>query len=105
MSPPDDLVEIGARLDEGERDRPLSFHWRTIDFARIHALGVPHQKDKDRNAARNAILTEAILAHDEGRWVSYSRRKEFYAGLRRYHGTAYTYATVTAAIDELLRLD
>jgi len=87
-----------------EPDRPLTFHWRTIDADLIHSLGVPLSRNKDFNAARNSILTEAALAHYEQRWVSYSRRKGFYAGLRRYYGTAYTFSTVIPAVEELLRL-
>ncbi|MDN3575019.1 hypothetical protein [Methylobacterium longum] len=103
MLPPD-LVEAPSPLELWKRDRPLSFHWRTRDFERIHALGLYRNVDRKRNSARDAILTEAILAHDEGRWVSYSRHKAFYTGIQRYHGTDYTYATVLSVVDELLRL-
>lgn len=103
MLPPD-LVETPSPLEPWKRDRPLSFHWRTRDFERIHALGLHRHVFRKRNSARDAILTEAILAHDEGRWVSYSRHKAFYTGAQRYHGTDYTYATVLSVIDELLRL-
>jgi hypothetical protein len=87
----------------GERDRPLTFHWRTRDADLIQALGVSHSANKDFNSARNSILIEAALTSNEDRWVSYSRRKAFYAGLRRYHGTAYTFTTVLLAVEELCR--
>ena len=101
---PADLMEETVHREPKQRDRPLSFHWRTVDFDRIRALGIVHDTDKRRNTARNSILTEAVLARDEGRWVSYSRRKEFYVGSQRYHGTAYTHAIVTSVVDEMVRL-
>jgi hypothetical protein len=104
MLPPFDLDDFDPR----ERDRPLTFHWTSIaDWTRLPELpwsSAKGKRGKCWNAALNSILTEAVLAHDEGRWVSYSRRKEFYAGLTRYHGTAYTFATVTSVIAELVRL-
>ena len=39
------VVEISACLGERERDRPLGFHWRTIELERIQGLGVPHHTD------------------------------------------------------------
>src|SRR5918994_6041174 len=90
--------------DQNGRDLPLGFHWSTIDYDRIHALGVPHHGDRHRNRARNSLLTEAVLAHEAGRWVSYSRRKEHYVGLWRYHGAAYSYANVVSSVDEGERL-
>lgn len=98
-----DGQDTGASLAH-ERDRPLTFHWRTRDVDLIQALGVSHSTNKDSNAARNSILIEAALTSDEDRWVSYSRRKAFYAGLRRYHGTAYTFTTVLPAVEESRRL-
>ena len=53
----------------------------------------------------NAILTEAVLAGYEGRWVSYSRRKIFYTETKRYRGTSYTYTSVLRTIDHLAGLD
>ncbi len=66
------MAPLPVSTEQAERDRPLSFHWRTIDYEHISALGVSHHRDRDRNAARNSILTEAVRAHAEGRWVSYS---------------------------------
>lgn len=100
---PDFAEDLSCR--EEERDRPLSFHWHTLDFERIHALGLDCSAEKKRGQARNAILAEAILAHDERRWVSYSRHKAFYSGQRRYRGTAYTYTRILPVIDELLQLN
>jgi hypothetical protein len=43
--------EVGVSLlitnsEQDERDRPLCFHWRTIDYERIAALGVSHHKER-----------------------------------------------------------
>ena len=82
------------------RDRPLGFHHR-IGRAVLDSLGLPKPKNEHREIARAAILAEAILAHDEGKTVSYSRRREFYTGRQRYMGPAYTYANVISEIDVL----
>jgi hypothetical protein len=58
-------------------------------------------KHKGRNAARNFILTEAMIAHEIGRSVSYSRRTNFYTGLVGYYSPHYTYANVRPVIEEL----
>jgi len=83
-----------------ERDRPLGFRHR-IDKAALMSLGLPKPKNEHREIARASILAEAILAHDEGKAVSYSRRRQFYTGRRRYMGPAYTYSNVISAIDVL----
>ena len=84
------------------RDRPLSFRHR-IDKAALESLGLPKPKNKHREIARASILAEAILAHDEGKAVSYSRRRQSYTGQQRYTGSAFTYANVISEID-LLKL-
>ncbi|MBM3571691.1 MAG: hypothetical protein FJX52_04905 [Alphaproteobacteria bacterium] len=64
------------------RDRPLSFHWRSVDDDWIKRLDLPQPRSTDYGRARAAILTEAVIAarYEGGRSVSYSRRREFYAG-------------------------
>jgi hypothetical protein len=83
-----------------ERDRPLSFRHR-IDKTALESLGLPKPKNEHREIARASILAEAIFAHDEGKAVSYSRRRQFYTGRQRYMGSAYTYANVISEIDVL----
>jgi hypothetical protein len=87
--------------DVTDRDRPLSFHWRTVDF--VHLLGLPLAHNRAYDATRSAILAEAILAAEVGHGVSYSRRRGFYSEGRRYRGTSFTYASVMAAIAGLDR--
>lgn len=82
------------------RDRPLRFHHR-IDEPALESLGLPKPKNEHRKIARASILAEAILAQDEGKAVSYSRRRQSYTGRQRYMGPAYTYSNVISAIDVL----
>jgi len=83
------------------RDKPLSFHWKTLDDTWLDALGLPPARSDKERRARNAILTEAAIVGraEPDRWISYSRARDFYARKRRYHGTAYTYRTVLPIID------
>lgn len=86
-----------------ERDRPLTFHWRPRTDVTIKSSVFASRQSTDREIARQHIIAEAMLAHEEGRYVSYSRRKAFYTGRRRYHGTAFTYANVLSAVEDLLQ--
>jgi len=85
------------------RDKPLSFHWETLDDTWLDALGLPPARSDKEGRARNAILTEAVIVGraEPDKYISYSRARDFYAGKRRYHGTAYTYRTVPPIIDNL----
>ena len=80
-----------------EHDLPLTFHWRTHSQA-IAALDLPPTRSPRREDARNAVLTEAVLADEGNHWVSFSRRKDFYSGRRRYHGNSFTYRYVLGAV-------
>lgn len=87
------------------RDLPLTFHWRALDNDWIKALDLPsHNRKSDE--ARASVLLNARVASQvaPGQWISYSRRREWWSTGRRYRNTAYTYATVVSAVDELARL-
>ncbi len=86
-----------------ERDKPLSFHWKPLDPTWIDSLSLPAARSKKEADARASVLTEALVVAraEPTRWISYSRRRGFYAGQQRYSGTAYTYATVPPVIDQL----
>ena len=90
-------------LSESERDRALSFHWNPLDFGIFDRLSLPAPRNRQRACARGSILTEAYIIGraEPHRWISYSRRRDFYADQQRYRGTAYTYDTVVAEIDQL----
>jgi hypothetical protein len=83
-----------------ERDRPLGFHWRTPEVVRL--LGLPPANNAYQ-AARGAILAEAILGWECGQRVSYSRSHDFYSTGKRYRGTGFTYASVMWAVADLAR--
>jgi hypothetical protein len=73
--------------DQGkpERDFALGFHWPTGQDL-IGGLGLPGARNDHYQEARNAVLTAAYyLAGKTGRWISYSRRRAFYAARHRYH--------------------
>lgn len=86
----------------GNRDRPLSFHWKAQDETWSTHLDLPPTSSKRYAQARASILLEAYLVGraEPERYISYSRHKKFYSNLMRYHGTAYTYANVVSAVDQ-----
>lgn len=89
------------------RDHPLSCHWRPVVPDAYDALSLPPVRSKAAAIARTEILTEAFVIGraDAKAWVSYSRRRAFYAVRRgRYWPTTYTYDTVVPAVDQLAGL-
>ncbi len=93
-----------SEYDERElRDRHLGLHWRIPNRDLILALGVPFRNEKQFRAI-NSILTEVVLAAEEGRRVSYSRHRPSYTGKQRFHGISYTLRTITRSVDELVEL-
>ena len=89
-----------------ERDKPLSFHWRTVDEFWIDDLSLPKPRSRKHDAARSAIIVDAALSGiaEPGKWISYSRRHDWWNQGKRYRESAFTYATVVPAVDELRRL-
>ena len=85
------------------RDKPLSFHWNAQDKAWLDRLDLPAVRSQAAAKAQASILLEAVVVGraEPGRFISYSRRNEFYTDLLRYHGTTYTFANVVPAIDKL----
>jgi hypothetical protein len=97
----EDNMYEAAILDKSEEDRPLSFHSQ-VDAARVERLRLPSARTKPLLLVRNAIVTDAILAHEAGKAVSYSRNNNFYAREVRYRGLPFTRGNIFATI-ELLR--
>lgn len=91
-----DLLSAGHTAGH---DLPLTFRWRSASRALRH-LGLPEAKDSRYEDVRNATLTEARLAAEVGQWVSFSRRKEYYARRSRYFGDAVSLRTVAAAVNQ-----
>src|SRR6516162_7595605 len=85
------------------RDRPLCFHWKAVDDDWMKSLRLPLPRNRRHAEARASVLLEALIANlvAPGQWVSYSRRKEWWSNRTRYRDTAYSYAAVLSAVDEL----
>jgi hypothetical protein len=92
--------------DNSPNDKPLAFHWRSMDEGWIDALALPPAPSKAYAQARASIVLEALITErvEPGRWISYSRSKGWYAHGQRYRGTCYTFSTVPRAVDELEQL-
>ena len=85
------------------KDKALSFHWRVVNTEAVQSLELPAAPSVRHEKARAAVVVDAIRngLMDPDQFISYSRRKEFYAGLGRYEGTHYAYSTVPWAVDDL----
>jgi hypothetical protein len=66
----------------------------------VARLPLPPAADARYADARNAVFTEAKLAADMGRGLSYSRRRDFYTRTSRYYGDTISYRTVLAAVSD-----
>ena len=86
-------------------DKPQSFHWRAVEKTWMDDLSLPRSRSRKHDAARSAISLDAALTGiaDPGRWISYSRRHDWWAQGKRYRRSAFTHATVTSTVDELDR--
>jgi hypothetical protein len=84
--------------DPARRDRPLTGSWKLkIDFGSKPAKG---RRQEQQDEATAILFGELSIAHRAGpkRWVSYSRRREFYSARSRYQPGAITFATVTGFV-------
>jgi len=90
-------LDLTSGHSEPQRDLPLTFRWRT-DPKAIVALGLAPARSIRHDDARNAVLTEAKLAHERSCWVSFSRRPAWYVGRHRYYGDSYGYEPVLSAV-------
>ncbi len=79
-----------------KRDKPLAFHWRAVDETWIDDLNLPKPRSKKHESARRAIAVDAALTGiaEPDRWISYSRRHDWWNQGKRYRESAFTYATV-----------
>ena len=94
-----------ANSDNSKRDRALCCHWKANDSDWVKSLNLPAPRNRKHDQARASVLLEALIADRVApeQFVSYSRRKEWWGTGTRYRDTAYTYATVIPAIDDLTR--
>lgn len=101
---PLDSMSLGPASAADERDMPLSGCWSGVTDDHLHSLALAHPEERGRRLI-GSILANLLVAAIAGRWVSYSRNKEFYAGLRRYEGPAFTYRMIIAAVECLEERD
>jgi hypothetical protein len=102
-----------ARKDRGREvtaedtfDHPLSCNWRPTDPDAFAVLNLPPTRSKAAAITRTQIIAEAFVVGraDPGAWISYSRRRAFYAARQRYWPVPYSYDTVVPTVDQLAAL-
>ena len=89
---------------DGDGDHPLGCRWRPVTADAFAPLDLPPARFRAAATVRTQILTEAYIIGraDADRWVSYSRRRDFYSARRsRYCPTTFTYDLILPAVDEL----
>jgi hypothetical protein len=89
---------VSQMIREDTRDRALTMNWGPVDRDAYNRLGL---RDLSPQAmkARTQIITEILAAGE--RFISYSRRHDFYTENQRYYRPTYTYRGVIPAVDQL----
>jgi hypothetical protein len=92
-------------INEDTRDRPLYLGWQPKDPEAFTLLKLPKPRNKTTQLAQTQIIGAALVTgrEDPERWVSYSRAKTFYEGVKARYGETYTYQLVVPSIDILAR--
>lgn len=94
---------MSGRIDV-RRDHPLSGHWRPVDPAAFDVLGLPPAKSRATEITRAQIISETFVVGRANRdaWISYSRRRAFYADRSRYWPANYTFDRIVPSVDHLV---
>jgi hypothetical protein len=97
------------KLDEEDqaewgRDWPFMPNLARITSAQALGLGFPPSGKKADLVLFASLVTNLLLAHDVGRWVSYSRNGDHYERLKRYRPPEYTLYRMRRLIELLLEL-
>lgn len=87
----------------GERDRPLSFHWK-VDKDAVARTGYQLTGVDDDDRCMRSMMADLVLAGRAGEWVSYSRNQDFYRASGRYAGIPYAYGRIKLCVEILLQL-
>lgn len=99
----DELLTLHPRVREAivqeNRDRPLTLNWLPLDPDAYAHLGLA-KLSRNATKARDHIITEALVAGPD-RYISYSRRWEFYVQRQRYYRETYSYRAIIRAVDQL----
>jgi hypothetical protein len=100
-----DLDADTAFDGDGIRDKPLGLHWKP-DFQELTEI-VPLPCTGQANSRRimaSLFFDAAMEARGLGRSISYSRRKQWWAEIRRYRGgSVYGYSSILGAVDGLVQ--
>lgn len=97
----DDLTlhpRVRQAIYEGNRDRPLTLNWKPIEPDAFDFLDLPKLNPIAEKAKRQ-IMAEALAAG--GKFISYSRRYEFYSYGQRYYRDTYSRAAILPAVGQL----
>jgi hypothetical protein len=90
---------VRQAIIEHNRDRALTLNWRPNEPGAYERLGLPDLDSENAMRAREQIIAEALAAGP--RWISYSRRRAFYATHKRYWRSTYAYRAILPAVDQL----
>jgi hypothetical protein len=87
-------------------DHPLCCHWRPFHPDAFAELNLWPARSKAAAITRAQIIAEAFVIGraDPSAWISYSRRRAFYAERQRYWPMSYSYDTLLPAVDGLAAL-
>ncbi len=86
---------------EEHRDLPLTALWMGVTEENLRELGFGDLAPRNRSVV-GFMLANLLMAGQAGKWVSYSRNRNFYgAGLRRYEGRDFTYDKILGAVEFL----
>src|SRR5262245_53800890 len=89
---------VRQMIHEGTRDKPLTLNWAPVERHAYDCLGL-RDLGKLRNEARTQIIAEALAGGT--RFISYSRRKDFYTESQRYFRSTFTFQALVPVIDYL----
>jgi hypothetical protein len=95
------IVDHMPILDEdaiSQRDQPLTGCWKLFDPDSRRAMGRRGEKEQ---AATDILYGDLLVTYrvDPKRWISYSRRREFYARRSRYLPKSLTYTNVMRFVE------
>jgi hypothetical protein len=90
---------VREAIYEENRDKPLTLNWAPAEPDAYDRLGL-RRLTANAMRARDQIIAEALVAGPD-QYISYSRRREFYARNERYYRQTYTYRAIIPAVDQL----
>jgi hypothetical protein len=87
-----------SRSEDPNRDKPFSFRWKSKYPEKYCHLKLPLVASEKAARAQELVLINAMLeANGTNKWISYSRRREWYAKQKMSFG----YHVIVGAVDSL----